>query len=77
MIPRKYIEERIMSRYIECKLTGKEYTNIDINLKLYYEFLTTEYTKNIMRQELPQDEKENRAPKKSVALKNVSLCFIV
>lgn len=58
MIPRKYIEERIMNRYIECKLTGKEYTNIDINLKLYYEFLTTEYTKNIMRQDMPQDEKE-------------------
>lgn len=57
IIPRKYIEERIMSRYIECKITGVDYTNMDINLKLYYEYLTTAYTKNIMRLDMPQEDK--------------------
>lgn len=57
IIPRKYIEERIMSRYIECKITGADYTNMDINLKLYYEYLTTAYTKNIMRLDIPQEDK--------------------
>ncbi|MCS3014006.1 ATP-binding protein [Phocaeicola vulgatus] len=57
IIPRWYIEDRIQNRYIECKLNGKEYTNMDIDLKLYYEFLITVYTKNIMRQEIPHDKK--------------------
>ena len=57
IIPRWYIEDRIRNRYIECKLNGKEYTNMDIDLKLYYEFLITVYTKNIMKQEIPHDKK--------------------
>ena len=46
LIPRKYIEDRVIDHYIECKLldNNKEYNNIDVNLKMYYEYLIHSYT---------------------------------
>lgn len=68
MIPRRYIENKILNKYVECKLKGIEYTNIDVNLKLYYEFLITAYTKCIMKQELSQKEKD-------ILLKEARVCI--
>ena len=43
LIPRTYIKERIIKELIECKLKGTIYDNIDIDLKMYYEFLIMQY----------------------------------
>lgn len=44
LIPQSYIKRKARDQYIECKLNNEIYTNIDINLKLYHEYLTTEYS---------------------------------
>lgn len=43
LIPRSYIKERIIKELIECQLKGTIYDNIDIDLKMYYEFLIMQY----------------------------------
>lgn len=43
LIPRSYIKEKIIKELIECKLKGTIYDNIDIDLKMYYEFLMLQY----------------------------------
>ncbi|MBO4754778.1 MAG: hypothetical protein J5543_09300 [Bacteroidales bacterium] len=45
LIPRSYIKERIIKELIECKLKGSIYDNIDIDLKMYYEFLIMQYAR--------------------------------
>ena len=45
LLPKSYIERRIMENYIECKMKGTQYVNIDINLKMYFEYLTVVYSK--------------------------------
>lgn len=45
LLPQSYIERRIMENYIECKMNGVQYVNIDINLKMYFEYLTVVYSK--------------------------------
>lgn len=49
LVPHSYIEKKVLDRYIECKLTDEIYTNIDINLKLYYEYLTTSYSSVLLK----------------------------
>lgn len=66
LIPRKFIESKVVDRFIACKMEGREYVNPDINLKMYYEYLILAYTQNIMgqgmteqkRTELLQDARE-------------------
>ncbi len=48
LIPHQFIEGKIYDKYIECKLSGNIYTNIDINLKMYYEYLMTTYSDKIL-----------------------------
>lgn len=48
LIPHSYIKKKVIDRYIECKLNDELYTNIDINLKLYFEYLTTAYAKKYL-----------------------------
>ena len=50
LVPHSYIEKKVLDRYIECKLTDEIYTNIDINLKLYYEYLTTSYSSVLLKE---------------------------
>lgn len=57
LIPREFIEQKVVDHFIACKLEGREYTNPDINLKMYYEYLTLIYTQNIMRQDIKQAER--------------------
>lgn len=61
LIPRKYIEDRVIDYYIECKLLEeiKEYNNIDINLKMYYEYLIHSYTDSIFHgPEINEEQKQ-------------------
>lgn len=46
-----------MDKFIECKIKNKIYTNIDVNLKLYFEYLTLVYTDNILSSSLPEYER--------------------
>lgn len=57
LIPREFIERKVVDHFIACKFEGREYTNPDINLKMYYEYLTLTYTQNIMRQDMDNKEK--------------------
>lgn len=43
LIPTQYVEEKVMNKYIEHKLNKSDYVNIDINLKMYYEYLIANY----------------------------------
>ena len=43
LIPRSFVKERIIKELIECKLKKRIYDNIDIDLKLYYEYLIMQY----------------------------------
>ena len=43
ILPRTYIKERIIKELIECKLKGTIYDNIDIDLRMYYEYLIMQY----------------------------------
>lgn len=56
LIPYSYIEEKVLDRYIECKLNGEIYTNIDINLKLYYEYLTISYSSALLKDKVEDGE---------------------
>ena len=57
LIPREFIERKVVDRFIACKSEGGEYSNPDINLKMYYEYLILTYTRNIMRQDMPEEER--------------------
>lgn len=57
LIPREFIEQKVVDRFIACKSEGGEYSNPDINLKMYYEYLILTYTRNIMRQDMPEEER--------------------
>ena len=57
LIPREFIEKKVVDRFIACKSEESEYGNPDINLKMYYEYLVLTYTQNIMRQDMPEDER--------------------
>ena len=35
LLPTSYVKDRVIDKYIECKLNDTEYVNIDINLKMY------------------------------------------
>lgn len=59
LIPHSHIMEKVIDHYIECKLNGRIYTNIDINLKLYYEYLTTSYSDRFRKME--ENKKEGGA----------------
>lgn len=56
LLPKEFIADKVMDRFIECKLKGTTYTNIDINLKLYFEYLTLVYTDNIFSSNLNKKE---------------------
>ena len=43
LLPTGYVKDRVIDKYIECKLNDTEYVNIDINLKMYYEYLVNCY----------------------------------
>lgn len=49
LIPRYFIEEKIINQYIQCKLADTIYQNIDIDLKMYYEYLTLIYTDSYLK----------------------------
>lgn len=57
LVPRGFIEEKVMDRFIECKLNGTVYTNPDINLKTYFQYLTLVYTENVMGADMAQEKK--------------------
>ena len=48
LLPKKFIADKVMDKFIECKIKDNLYTNIDINLKLYFEYLTLVYSDNIL-----------------------------
>lgn len=48
LLPQSYIEEKVVDKFVECKLKDTSYFNIDINLKLYYEYLVTTYSEVIL-----------------------------
>lgn len=48
LLPQNYIEEKVIDKFVECKLKNASYFNIDINLKLYYEYLITVYSEIIL-----------------------------
>lgn len=58
LLPRQFIADKVMDSYIECKIRDITYTNIDINLKLYYEYLTLVYADNILGAKLPEQERQ-------------------
>lgn len=49
LLPKAYIIKKVTENYIECKLSDKQYVNIDINLKMYFEYLTMIYTKTYLK----------------------------
>lgn len=49
LLPHEYIEFRVLDKFIECKLNKTEYINIDINLKMYYEYLVNSYADQIRK----------------------------
>lgn len=51
LLPQNFIEERVVDKFIECKLKDATYVNIDINLKLYYEYLISVYSEVILGSE--------------------------
>lgn len=57
LLPRKFIADKVMDRFVECKIKNEIYTNIDINLKLYFEYLTLVYTDNLLKSSLPDTER--------------------
>lgn len=57
LISREFIEQKVMDNFIVCKQKGEEYVNPDINLKMYYEYLTLAYTRAIMQQTMDEWEK--------------------
>lgn len=58
LIPKEFIADKVMDRFIECKLKNKTYTNIDINLKLYFEYLTLVYTDYVLDSKLPEEKRQ-------------------
>ena len=48
LIPHEFVESRVIDKYVECKLNGTIYMNIDINLKMYYEYLVQVYADCIL-----------------------------
>ena len=50
LLPKQYIMDRVIDKYIECKLNGTDYVNIDVNLKMYYEYLVNVYADKIQRE---------------------------
>ena len=48
LLPQKYIEEKVIDKLIECKQKEISYSNIDINLKVYYEYLISVYSYTIL-----------------------------
>lgn len=60
LIPKAYIEQKVREHYIECKLRGRQYVNIDINLKMYFEYLTVVYTKAFLKGGDVQTKEERR-----------------
>lgn len=48
LLPQIFIEERVIDKFIECKLKDVTYVNIDINLKLYYEYLISVYSEVVL-----------------------------
>lgn len=58
LLPFDYIEKKVIDRFLECKLKGTTYANIDINLKLYFEYLTTVYTEDILQSTIYNNDEE-------------------
>ena len=44
LLPHTYIKKKVIDRYIERKLNEKIYDYVDVNLKMYYEYLITSYS---------------------------------
>lgn len=61
LIPAKFINERIKERYIECMQNNQTYYNIDIDLKLYYEYLISVYAEKFKKQGQVKEFEESRA----------------
>ncbi len=55
LLPRMYIEDRVIDKFIECKLNRETYQNIDINLKMYYEYLITIYSDAYLRNKMREN----------------------
>lgn len=54
LIPHSHIEKKVIDRYIECKLHGKTYDYVDVNLKMYYEYLVMTYSNHYLS-ETPEE----------------------
>lgn len=62
LLPKAYIVKKVTENYLECKLRSKQYVNIDINLKMYFEYLTMIYTKAYLKDgDLQTKEKRRKA----------------
>lgn len=44
LLPHTFIKKKVIDRYIERKLNGKVYDYVDVNLKMYYEYLIASYS---------------------------------
>lgn len=60
LLPREFIANKVMDRFIECKIKHTTYTNIDINLKLYFEYLTLVYADNLLDSDTLSEEERQR-----------------
>lgn len=61
LIPKSFIEEKVITHYLKCKLTDTDYQNIDIDLKMYYEYLVLIYTDNYLKQDCIDDAGRRKA----------------
>lgn len=44
LLPLTFIKKKVIDRYLERKLNGKVYDYVDVNLKMYYEYLIISYS---------------------------------
>lgn len=61
LIPKSFIEEKVVAQYLKCKLTDTDYQNIDIDLKMYYEYLVLTYADKYLKQDCIDAEDRRKA----------------
>lgn len=68
LLPTSYVKDRVIDKYIECKLNDTEYVNIDINLKMYYEYLVNCYADHLL-------DDENKTGRQRLLMKEARACI--
>lgn len=67
LLPKQHIEKKIIESFIQCKKDDKMFEHIDIDLKMYYEYLICAYADNYLSEE-DQDKGRNVAFKEARTL---------